>query len=137
MTGHSWWAAGALIGGLLTQVPDLGPTAEQARQSLQAHDVGGLLGSSSRILLQLPAVAPSAPVSRAHASALLTSYLGDFEEVTTEIRSVALAGERTGTVEIRRSYRVPGTQALRVQAVLLAYAFGEGRWSLTEIRISG
>jgi hypothetical protein len=137
MTVLGWWITGVLAGGLMVQVPDLAPTAEQARRSLQSHDVGGLLGSSSRVLLQLPAVAPSAPVSRAHATALLTSYLGDFEEVTTEIRSVALASERTGTVELRRSYRVPGTQALRVQSVLLAYAFGEGRWSLTEIRISG
>ncbi|HTO73055.1 MAG TPA: hypothetical protein VMJ30_04515 [Gemmatimonadales bacterium] len=137
MTVSGWWVAGALVGGLLLQGPDLGPTAEQARRSLQGHDVSGLLGSSSRILLQLPTVAPSAPISRAHATALLTSYLGDFEEVTTEIRSVAVAGERTGTVELRRSYRVPGTQAIRVQSVLLAYALAEGRWDLTEIRISG
>jgi hypothetical protein len=126
-----------LVAGPHHQTPDLGPTAEQARRSLQAHDVEGLLGSSSRILLQLPSVAPSAPVGRAHAAALLSSYLNDFEEVTTEVRSVAPAGDRSGTVELRRTYRVPGTAGLRSQSVLLAYQLAAGRWVLTEVRISG
>jgi len=137
MTGLSWVLAGILASGLTIQVPDLAPTAEQARRSLQSHDINGLLGSSSRVLLQLPSVTPSAPVGRPHAAALLTSYLDDFEEVTTEIRAVALVGQRSGTVELRRSFRVPGTAAVRTQSVLLAYDYGDGRWNLTEIRISG
>lgn len=133
----AWTLASALAGGGRAQAPDLGPTAELARRSLQTHDVNGLLGSSSRVLLQLPTVTPSAPVGRSHAAALLTSYLNDFEEVRTEVRAVALVGERSGTVELRRSFRVPGTAAIRTQSILLAYEFGDGRWSLTEIRISG
>jgi len=141
MTGPGWVLAGLLAAPLprcaLAQVPDLAPTAERARQSLQAHDVNGLLGSSSRILLQLPAVTPSAPVGRPHAAALLSSYLNEFEEVSTEVQSVALAGEHSGTVELRRTFRVAGTTAVRIQSVLLAYEFGDGRWNLTEVRISG
>ena len=137
MTGWVWALLIVLTAGTPRQTPDLGPTAEQARRALQSHDVGGLLGSSTRILLQLPSVTPSAPVNRAHAAALLTSYLNDFEEVSTEVRAATPAGERSGTVELRRSYRVPGTTGLRIQTILLAYQFGDGHWVLTEVRISG
>ncbi len=126
------------ISGLSRQAPALAPVAELARRALASHDAAGLLGSSTRVLLQLPGAAPSAPVGRAHSKALLESYLSDFEEVTTELRGINLAGEKAGTVELRRSYRVPGTSGgVRIQSVLLAYQLIEGRWVLTELRITG
>lgn len=137
MIGGGWGLVLVLAAGPLAQAPELGPTAEQARRALQTHDVAGLLGSTPRVLLQLPSVAPSAPVGRAHAAALLASYLNDFEEVSTELRAVTPAGERGGTVELRRNYRVPGTAGLRTQSVLLAYQLDAGHWVLMEVRISG
>ncbi|MEO8029327.1 MAG: hypothetical protein ABJC74_13020 [Gemmatimonadota bacterium] len=125
------------IPGVSRQAPDLAPVAELARQALASHDAALLLGASTRVLLQLPGAAPSAPVGRAHSKALLDSYLDDFEEVTTEVRSVSLAGEKAGTVELRRSYRVPGTSGVRIQSVLLAYQLIQGRWVLAELRITG
>jgi hypothetical protein len=122
---------------LAAQAPELAPVAEQARKALAGHDVSALLGASTRVLVQLPAAAPSAPVGKAHAEALIKAYLADFEEVATEIRGTNRSGERSATVELRRSYRVPGTTVVKRQSVLLAYQLVDGNWILSEIRITG
>jgi len=119
------------------QAPELAPVAEQARKALAGHDVSALLGTSTRVLVQLPAAAPSAPVGKAHAEALIKAYLADMEEVATEVRSTNRSAERSATIEIRRSYRVPGTSVIKSQSVLLAYQLIGGAWVLSEIRITG
>jgi hypothetical protein len=131
---------GLLIGGgppLGAQAPSLVDAAEAARQSWSSHDVAGLVGTSDRILLRLPRVAPSGPVERAQAAALLGDYLKGYEEVATEVRVVRELGGGGGFVELRRRFRVVGTTELRSQAVLLSYQLRGRAWILGEVRISG
>lgn len=118
------------------QTPELAPVVEQARTALLKHDVPALLGSSTRILLQLPGATPSAPIGKAHAEALLKSYLNDFEEVAAEVKGTSPSGEKSATVELRREYRIPGTSTVKSQTVLLAYQVIAGKWVVSEIRIT-
>jgi hypothetical protein len=103
------------------------------------HGVDQLLASSSRVLIQLPGTNPSAAVGRSQAAALLRDYLVRFEEVAVEVRSTREAeGEGgMGYVELGRRYRVPGTQEVRSQTLLLGYRREGAVWALAELRISG
>jgi hypothetical protein len=136
-----WWAIlGLLAGGwtpLGAQAPGLAEAAESARRAWAAHDVVGVVGSSDRLLLQLPGVAPSGPVERAQAAAMLAGYLKGYEEVTTEIKTMRELGSGGGFVELRRRFRVIGTTEIRSQGVLLSYRLQGARWVLGEVRISG
>jgi len=136
------WLAilGFLVGGLTplrAQAPGLAEAAQAARRAWAAHDVAGVVGSSDRLLLQLPGVAPSGPVERAQAAAMLAGYLKGYEEVTTEVRAVRELGTSGGFVELRRRFRVVGTTEIRSQGVLLSYRLRGTVWVLGEVRISG
>jgi hypothetical protein len=96
-----------------------------------------VVGGSQRLLVQLPGVAPSGPVPRSQAIALLASYLHDYEEVAVLLESVQTTSPSKGTVQLQRRYRVPGTSDVRTQSVLLGYELTAGVWLLTELRISG
>jgi hypothetical protein len=117
--------------------PDLEATAQQASGALLRHDAAAIIGQSPRLLVQLPGVAPSGPVPRSQAIALLASYLHDYEEVAVSVASVQSITPSKGVVQLVRRYRVPGTDDTRSQSVLLSYELSGGIWSLTELRISG
>ena len=117
--------------------PDLAAAAELARTALLRHDAAGVVGESPRLLVQLPGVAPSGPVPRGQAVALLASYLHDYEEVAISLTSIQAPSTTRGIVQLQRSYRVPGTSDLRTQSVLLSYELTGGKWLLAELRISG
>ncbi|MGH7703101.1 MAG: hypothetical protein ACREMO_08400 [Gemmatimonadales bacterium] len=133
----------ALLGGFLlsgpwsAQAPDLSTAGEAARSAWVAHQVDGLVGSTPRLLIRLPGADPSAPVGRSQAVALLRDYLRGFEEVETTVRETRVVDPGRGFVELRRRYRVAGTQEIREQALLLSYELGGAGWVLTELRISG
>ena len=116
-------------------LPDV---AARARRFWANHSVDSLTALSTRVLIQLPATDPSAPVGRAQATTLLKNYLDRFEEVTVEVRMVREADKgRGGFVELGRRYRVPGTEEVRSETVLLGYQRSSEGWVLVEIRISG
>jgi len=117
--------------------PDLAVAAEQARAALLRHDAAAVVGESPRLLVQLPGVAPSGPVPRSQAIALIASYLHDYEEVTVSLASIQTPSATRGIVQLQRRYRVPGTSDLRTQSVLLSYELTGGAWVLAELRISG
>ena len=117
--------------------PDLETTARQASAALLHHDAAAVIGQSPRLLVQLPGVAPSGPVPRSQAIALLASYLHDYEEVAVSVVSAQATTLSKGIVQLTRRYRVPGTDDTRSQSVLLSYELSGGIWTLTELRISG
>lgn len=117
--------------------PDLEAIAQQARGALLRHEAAAIVGQSPRLLVQLPGVAPSGPVPRSQAIALLESYLRDYEEVEVSVVSVQATPGSNGIVQLARRYRVPGTDDTRSQSVLLSYELSGGIWTLTELRISG
>lgn len=131
LAGLALWAAPAAAQESLERL------AETARQALERQDPGVLVGRSSRLLIQLPAADPSAPVVRAQAVALLERFFRGTEAVETAIRSARAVTPERGYVELTRRFRVIGTAEIRRQTVLLSYGRRGERWELVELRVSG
>jgi hypothetical protein len=115
----------------------LGAAAEHARQAWFAHDAGGLVADSPRLVVQLPGADPSAALEPAQAAALIRDYLATAEEVETVVRAAREVEGGRGYVEIQRRYRVSGTQDVRTQSLLLGYRQGRSGWLLVELRVVG
>lgn len=126
----------ALPAGLSGQDGDLSQVAEQARAAWHQHQTKTLMAPAARgIQLQLPGADPSAPVSRAQGSALLSEYLAGSEEVATSVRAARVVSQGRGFVELARSYRVAGTDEVRQGHVLLGYSQDSDGWVLVELRV--
>jgi hypothetical protein len=110
--------------------------AEQTRGFWQAQDARGLVNQASQLLLQLPEADPSAPVDRDQAAELLRDFFRNADEVETRITDVREMDAGLGLVELRRRFRVRGTQEIQEQRVLLSYRASGNGWMLVELRIS-
>ena len=111
----------------------LADVARGAREAIQAGDVATVVARGDRIRLFLPGVEPSAPVGSAQAAAALRSVLGTGGAV--DLGQVRELGGGQGYVELRRQIRGPGGERRR-QQILLRYRFGEGVWTLIEVRVT-
>lgn len=110
--------------------------AERTRATWQAQNARELVNQSSQLTLQLPQANPSAPVSRDQAAELLRDFFKRSDEVETGVTDVREMNGGLGLVELRRLFRVRGTQDVLEQRVLLTYrASGDG-WMLVELRIA-
>ena len=127
--GHAQDAPGTAAG--------LGQAAEHARQAWFAHDAGGLVADSPRLVVQLPGADPSAALEPAQAAALIRDYIASAEEVETVVNAAREVEGGRGYVEIQRRYRVSGTQNVRSQSLLLGYRLGRSGWLLVELRVVG
>lgn len=133
-----------LLLGMLLIVPALLPAqgvplrtvAEQTRGLWQSQDSRGLVNQGSQLLLQLPEAEPSAPVGRDQAEELLRDFFNHADEVETRITDVREMDGCLGLVELRRRFRVRGTQEIQEQRVLLSYHASGNGWMLVELRIS-
>ncbi len=134
MTGP-WGVLLALL--LAGQDTSLAGAAESLRGAWARHDEVALLATARRLVVQLPGAEPSSALEREQARALLREFLASGEEEATLLRAARATGERRGYVELQRRYRVRGTQAVRVQSVLLSLVRGEGGWELVELRVIG
>ena len=132
-----------LVGALLllpvslpAQGDSLRTVAEQTRGFWQMQDSRGLVSQGSQLLLQLPEADPSAPVGRDQAAELLRDFFHHADEVETRVTDVREMDGGLGLVELRRRYRVRGTQEIQEQRVLLSYHASGNGWALVELRIS-
>ncbi len=125
--GHAQSAPGTPAG--------LSEAAERARRAWFAHDAGGLVADSPRLVVQLPGADPSAALEPAQAAALIRDYLASAEEVETVVSAAREVEGGRGYVEIQRRYRVSGTQDVRTQSLLLGYRQGRSGWLLVELRV--
>lgn len=117
---------------------DLSAAGESARAAWEKRDFDALLGSSTRIQLRLPGADPSTAVGQAQAVALLQAYVRGTREVELQVESAKEVGPDRAFVELRRRYRVDGTDEVRAEGVLLGYrrARGGGGWRLAELRVA-
>jgi hypothetical protein len=122
---------------LEAQVGGLTRAADQARKAWLAHDAAALVAESPRLLLQLPGADPSAALGPAQSAALISNFLAQSQEVEIVVRAAREVEPGRGYVELRRRYRVAGTQDVRVQSLLLGYRLEPSGWSLVEIRVVG
>jgi len=131
--------AAAVIGAgpVGAQTGSLEAAARAAREAWLAHDVAGLVGGSSGIVLQIAGAAPSSPVGRAQAEELLRRYLATGTEVTVTIVTVRAVEAGRGFVELERRYVVRGTTDPRRETVFLGFRRVGERWELSEVRSGG
>lgn len=115
----------------------LGAAAEQARRAWFAHNAAALVADSPRLLVQLPGADPSAALGPEQAAALLSDFFSSAQEVETVVRAARETEPGRGYVELQRSYRIAGTQEIRVQGLLLGYRKTRTGWSLVELRVVG
>jgi hypothetical protein len=119
------------------QQGQLSAAAERARQAWLAHDAHGLVAGAPRLLVQLPGADPSIALGPAQAAALLADFMVQGQEVETVVRAAKEVEPGRGYVELRRSYRIAGTQDVRTQSLLLGYRLLRTGWRLVELRIVG
>jgi hypothetical protein len=111
--------------------------AEVARAAWFEHDARGLVADAPRLLVQLPGADPSIALGPAQAAALLTDFMVQGQEVETEVRAAKEVEPGRGYVELRRRYRIAGTQDVRTQSLLLGYRLLRTGWRLVELRVVG
>lgn len=111
--------------------------AAQARQAWMAHNAVALVAESPSLLVQLPGADPSVALGPDQAAALLRDFMAQAQEVECEVRAAREVEPGRGYVELRRSYRIAGTQDIRVQSLLLGYRQGKAGWVLVELRVVG
>jgi hypothetical protein len=109
--------------------------AEDTRNSWQRQDADGLVSRSPQLVIQLPGADPSAPIQRPQASKLLQDFFERSEEVETVLNESQELDNGWGLVELRRRYRVKGTQEVREQLLLLSYRQSGNSWVLVELRV--
>ncbi len=124
-------AAGAAQQNALTEA------AEEARQAWFEHDAPGLVADAPRLLVQLPGADPSIALGPAQAAALLRDFMVQGQEVETVVRAAKEVEPGRGYVELRRRYRIAGTQDVRTQSLLLGYRLLRSGWRLVELRVVG
>jgi hypothetical protein len=103
----------------LTAQATLEEAARAAQRGWLAHDAEAVVGQSTRVVLQIPGVDPSAAVS---------------EERGLEIVATRELEAGRGVVELERRYAVPGTSDGRRETVFLGFRLDAGRWRLSELR---
>ena len=109
--------------------------AEETRALWQRQDAAGVVARSPQLLIQLPGADPSAPVQRPQASKLLRDFFEPSQEIETLLHDASELDNGWGLVELRRRYRVKGTQEVREQLLLLSYRQNGNSWALVELRV--
>lgn len=125
----------ARVAGAQQAVEPLRRVAEETRASWQRQDAAGLVAFSPQLVILLPGADPSAPVQRRQASKLLRDFFDRAEEVETVLYDAREMDDGRGLVELRRRYRVKGTQDIREQRLLLSYRRSGRTWTLVELRV--
>jgi hypothetical protein len=112
----------------------LAEVAERVRQAWLVHDVQGVVGQSSSVVLQIPGADPSAPVDRAQAIELLRRHLRAGAERGLRVSAVREVEPGRGYAELDRRYVVAGTSDERRETIFLGFRKPGREWMLTELR---
>jgi len=112
----------------------LAEVAERVRQAWLVHDVQGVVGQSSSVVLQIPGADPSAPVDRAQAIELLRRHLRAGAERVLRVSAVREVEPGRGYAELDRRYVVAGTSDERRETIFLGFRKRGREWMLSELR---
>jgi len=112
----------------------LAEVAERVRQAWLVHDVQGVVGQSSSVVLQIPGADPSAPVDRAQAIELLRRHLRAGAERGLRVSAVREVEPGRGYAELDRRYVVAGTSDERRETIFLGFRKPGREWLLAELR---
>jgi hypothetical protein len=126
------WGLVALVA-VLAQDPRA--AIDRLRQSWSRQDAAGVVAGATRVVVQLPGEAATAPLSAEQAARALDRLFADATEVGLEVDAVRTLGNETVYAEMRRRFRVRGSDGEVVQRLFAAFRLDDGRWRLVELRI--
>jgi ketosteroid isomerase-like protein len=126
------WALAALVAALSQD-----PTAaiDRLRGSWSRQDASGIVAGATRVVVQLPGEAATAPLASEQAARALGRLFVDATELALEVDTVNRLGNETVYAEMRRRFRVRGSDGTVEQRVFVAFRLEDGRWRLVELRI--
>ncbi len=105
------------------------------RESWSRQDAAGVVAGVTRLVVQLPGQAATAPLSAEQAARALDRLFRDATEVGLDVDAVRTIGGEAVYAEMRRRFRVRGSEDTAVQRVFAAFRLEGGEWRLAELRI--
>jgi len=125
----------ALAGLVLALAADPQTAVARLLKSWSRQDAAGIVAGATRVVVQLPGEAATAPLSAEQAARALDRLFRDATEVGLEVDAVRTIGSETVYAEMRRRFRVRGSDGTVVQRVFAAFRLEGGQWRLAELRI--
>lgn len=126
------WAVAALA---VVVAQDPSAPIDRLRASWSRQDAAGILAGTARVVVQLPGEAATAPLGSEQAARALARLFVDATEIALEVDAVRPLGNETVYAEMRRRFRVRGSEGTVEQRVFAAFRADSGRWRLVELRI--
>ena len=117
----------------LTQDPQA--AIARLRASWGRQDAAGIVAGATRVVVQLPGEAATAPLSADQAARALERLFRDANELGLEVDAVRPLSSETVYAEMRRRFRVRGSDGTVTQRVFAAFRRDGDRWRLVELRI--
>ena len=105
------------------------------REAWGRQDARGVVGGATRVVVQLPGEPATAPLSGEQAARALERLFRDATEAGLEVDAVRTLGNETVYAEMRRRFRVRGSDTEAVQRVFAAFRLEASEWRLVELRI--
>lgn len=129
------------LAALLTMAPplqerELGQLANFAREVFATRQFARLFGDRLPVRLELPSQPSAVSVRGEIAAAALASMVRRTADLESATIGSAMVAPGHGYVEIRRRFRVLGTQEEQRQRILISAKFEDGRWRVTEVWVT-
>jgi hypothetical protein len=125
----------ALVALAVVLAQDPKAALDRLRASWSRQDAAGIVAGATRVVVQLPGEAATAPLATEQAARALGRLFVDANEVGFEVDAVRSLGNETVYAEMRRRFRVRGSDGTVEQRVFAAFRLDGGRWRLVELRI--
>lgn len=126
------WALAGLVAAL---AQDPTGAIDRLRASWSRQDAAGIVAGATRVVVQLPGEAATAPLATEQVARALARLFVDATEVGLEVDAVRPLGNETVYAEMRRLFRVRGSDGTVEQRVFAAFRLDGGRWRLVELRV--
>jgi hypothetical protein len=105
------------------------------RAAWARQDAAGIVSGATRVVIQLPGEATTAPLPSDQAARALARLFVDATEVALDVDAVRTLGHEAVYAEMRRRFRVRGSEGIVEQRVFAAFRLDGGRWRLQELRV--
>ena len=125
----------ALAGLAVALAADPRAAIARLRETWSRQDAAGIVAGATRVVVQLPGEAATAPLSAEQAARALERLFRDATEVGLDVDAGRTIGSETVYAEMRRRFRVRGSDGMVVQRVFAAFRLDGGQWRLAELRI--
>jgi hypothetical protein len=110
--------------------------AVTARSVFEARDFARLFDDRQSVRLELPSQPTAVSVRGEIAAAALATLVRRTADLRVVTVGSAVVAPGHGYIELRRRFRVLGTQEEQDQKILISARFDEGRWRVMEVWVT-